>query len=241
MITYLDNTLRSGKSINVKNFGAFTFDIVTDLPKISQRQIRADSDMNYEREERKHVHKLRPCFVIDPVLKKHLNRYKGKEEISPAGSQKSIFQQGFKTIYANPVPVASACQMGTDVVRSTLNMIYKAIEDLINIHDKDIQIQFGFAVVQMRSKNLKVVFADYLSKEVTGATFENSMKRMTSPVSTMWRTNTNSMFQKSALGTMIKKPNAAVTGALAQKTQALKLMSMDMSSSAAFQQQKFRR
>ena len=59
MITYLDNTLRSGKSINVKNFGAFTFDIVTDLPKISQRQIRADSDMNMEREERKHVHKLR--------------------------------------------------------------------------------------------------------------------------------------------------------------------------------------
>ena len=59
MITYLDNTLRSGKSINVKNFGAFTFDIVTDLPKISQRQIRADSDMNHEREERKHVHKLR--------------------------------------------------------------------------------------------------------------------------------------------------------------------------------------
>ena len=59
MITYLDNTLRSGKSINVKNFGAFTFDIVTDLPKISQRQIRADSDMNNEREERKHVHKLR--------------------------------------------------------------------------------------------------------------------------------------------------------------------------------------
>ena len=40
---------------------------------------------------------------------------------------------------------------------------------------------------------------------------------------------------------MIKKPNAAVTNALAQKTQALKLMSMDMSSSAAFQQQKFRR
>ena len=107
--------------------------------------------------------------MIDPVLKKHLNRYKGKEEISPAGSQKSIFQQGFKTIYANPVPVASAFQMGTDVVRSTLSMIYKAIEDLINIHDKDIQIQFGFAVVQMRSKNLKVVFADYLSKEVTGA------------------------------------------------------------------------
>ena len=183
----------------------------------------------------------RPCFVVDPVLKKHLYRYKGKEEISPAGSQKSIFQQGFKTIYANPVPIASACQMGVEVVRHTLDIIYKAIEDLINIHDKDIQLQFGFCVVQMRQKNLKVVFAEYLSKQVSGAQFENTMKRMTSPVSSMWRTNTTSMFQQSALGTMIKKPNAAVTNALAQKTQALKLMSMDMSSSTAFNDNKFRR
>ena len=59
LITYLDNTLRAGKSVNVKKFGAFAFDIVTELPKISQRQIRADSDMNLEREERKHIHKLR--------------------------------------------------------------------------------------------------------------------------------------------------------------------------------------
>ena len=57
--------------------------------------------------------------------------------------------------------------MGVDVVRGTLNIIYKAIEDLINIHDKDISLQFGFAVVQMRNKNLKVVFADFLTKEVT--------------------------------------------------------------------------
>jgi hypothetical protein len=150
LITYLDNNLRQGKSVNMKKFGAFTFDIETDLPRIARRQISADSDIGRERSERKHIHKLRPCFVVDPVLKRLLNRYKGKEEISPAGSQKSIFQQGFKMIYANPVPVASACQMGVDVVRSTLDIIYKAIEDLINIHDKDIQLQFGFAAVSMR-------------------------------------------------------------------------------------------
>ena len=142
-------------------------------------------------------------------------------------------------IYANPVPIASACQMGVDVVKSSLDIIYKAIEDLINIHDRDIQLQFGFAVVRMANKNLRVNFADYLSKEVSGAQFENKMKRMTSPVATMWRTSQTNMFNKSALGTMIRKPNAAVTEALAQKTQALKLMSMDMSSSSAFQQKKF--
>lgn len=84
--------------------------------------------------------------------------------------------------------------MGVDVVRSTLNIIYKAIEDLINIHDKDISLQFGFAVVQMRSKNLRVVFAEFLTKQVSGQQFENTMKRMTSPVSSLWRTNTNKMF-----------------------------------------------
>jgi hypothetical protein len=131
---------------------------------------------------------------VDPVLKKHLYRYKGKEEISPAGSQTSIFQQGYRTIYANPVPIASACQMGVEVVRGCLDIIYKAIEDLINIHDRDIQLQFGFAVVKMSNKNLRTVFADYLTKEVGGAQFENTMKRMSSPVSSMWRTSTSKMF-----------------------------------------------
>jgi len=41
-------------------------------------------------------------------------------------------------IYANPVPIAAACQMGVDVVKGALEIIFKAIEDLINIHDKDI-------------------------------------------------------------------------------------------------------
>ncbi len=131
--------------------------------------------------------------------------------------------------------------MGTEIVKQVLESIYKAIEDLIAVHDKDITLQFGFGAVQFYQKNLKVRFADYLSKEVSNEKFENTMKRMTSPVSTMWKTNTSKMFQTSSLGTMIKKPNAAVTDALAQKTAALKMMSMDMSSSAAFTAQKYQR
>lgn len=185
---------------------------------------------------RKNIHKARPCFVVDQVIGKHLIRYKNKEEITPSGSQNSVYQRGFRCIYANPVPIASACQMGVDVVRDTLDTIWKAMEDLINIHDKDITLQFGFCVVQMRDRNLKVIFADYLTKDVTASEFEGKMKRMTSPVSTLWKTNNDQMFKSSALGTMIKKPNKGVTEALAQKTQALKLMSMDMSSSAGFNQ-----
>jgi len=36
-ITYLDNNLRAGKSVNIKKFGAFTYDISTELPKIATR------------------------------------------------------------------------------------------------------------------------------------------------------------------------------------------------------------
>ena len=80
--------------------------------------------------------------------------------------------------------------MGVDVVRDCLDTIWKAIEDLINIHDKDIALQLGFAVVIMRNKNLRVQFADYLTKDVTATEFETKMKRMTSPVSSLWKTNT---------------------------------------------------
>lgn len=86
LTTYLDENLRKGKSVNIRNFGAFTFDISTELPKISRREINPETDIFSQRAERKHVHTLRPCFVVDKNLQTHLIRYKGKEEIVPANS-----------------------------------------------------------------------------------------------------------------------------------------------------------
>ena len=54
--------------------------------------------------------------------------------------------------------------MGVEVVRDTLDTIWKALEDLIMIHDRDINLQFGFCNVRMINRKLKVVFADYLSR-----------------------------------------------------------------------------
>ena len=106
-------------------------------------------------------------------------------------------------IYANPVPIANACQMGTAVVRDTLANIFRAIVDLITLRDKDINLSLGFCNVIMRNKSLNVPFASYLTKECTDPNFEGTMKRMNSPVATLWRTNTNMNFNKSNLGTMI--------------------------------------
>jgi hypothetical protein len=62
---YLYNNLSSGKSIYVKKFGAFTFDINTELPRIANKSIGANGgDLHDQRQERKHVHNVRYVFVF---------------------------------------------------------------------------------------------------------------------------------------------------------------------------------
>lgn len=92
-------------------------------------------------------------------------------------------------IYANPVPIAACCQMGKDVVEDTLKTIFMAIQELIK-QDQHILLAFGFANVSFVNRSQKVLFADYLSKQVKDKDFETTMRRSSSPVSTTWRTNT---------------------------------------------------
>ena len=105
-------------------------------------------------------------------------------------------------IYANPVPIAAACQMGKDVVDDTLKTIFLALKDLIKF-DYNIILQFGFANITFVNKNMKVKFADFLTHEIKDKGFETTMRRSNSLVSTTWRTNTQSEFFKSALGMLI--------------------------------------
>ena len=65
---YLNNNLRAGKSVYVKNFGSFTFDIATELPRIATKSISPQIGLDDQRMERKHVHNVRPCFVVDSNL-----------------------------------------------------------------------------------------------------------------------------------------------------------------------------
>ena len=168
-------------------------------------------------------------------MKNHLIRYKywAKEEISPAVSQHSIYQQGFRCIYANPVPIASAACLGADVVRDALNTLWLAISDLVKM-DKNIDLAFGFANVRFTHRKLDVVFLPSLSKTIGAPEFEHQMVRQTSPVSTRWTTTYGEKWMNSTLGSMIKKPNNSLVNALNDKTKALRLMSLDLSSSGRF-------
>lgn len=60
LVTYLDTQLRQGKSVNIKRFGAFTFDVETDLPKIATKDFRESMvELDVARAERKHIHHLK--------------------------------------------------------------------------------------------------------------------------------------------------------------------------------------
>jgi predicted transport protein len=90
-------------------------------------------------------------------------------------------------IYCNPVPIASACLLGTDVVTDALNTIFLAITDLVK-YSKDIDLQFGFCNVRIQSKNLKVYFNTQFFDNISDKMFEKNMQRSVTPVSTIWKT-----------------------------------------------------
>lgn len=69
-----------GRGINYRGFGAFAFEVQTDLVKPAQlSNFDITKDLESQREERMHNHKIRPCFVPDKTLQEQLIRYPGKE------------------------------------------------------------------------------------------------------------------------------------------------------------------
>ena len=59
VVEYLNNNLKAGKSVNIKKFGAFTFDIQTELPRIATRSMNPSTNLEDTRLDRKHVHNVR--------------------------------------------------------------------------------------------------------------------------------------------------------------------------------------
>ena len=171
--------------------------------------------------------------MVDEFLQPHLIHYAGKEEIIPAKSQKSIYQKGFRMIYCNPVPIAAACLLGKDVVTDALNTIFLAIVDLIK-YNRDLKLAFGFANIRITNRGLKVAFTQDFSGGCVDKQFENQMKRAITPVSNTWKSSYTKTFAQSTLGNLLTKPNHEVVKTLNDKTLALKMMSLDLSSSGKF-------
>lgn len=77
--------------MNIKNFGAFTFEVASDVVQpIQFSSFNTSSQLDEQRQARKHVHKIRPCFVADPKLKYQLTYYNNKEEINGINNLNSV-------------------------------------------------------------------------------------------------------------------------------------------------------
>jgi hypothetical protein len=155
---YIRENVSSGRGINYGGFGAFAFEVETNLVKpaqLSNFDIR--KDLEGQREERMHNHKIRPCFVPDKTFQEQLLRYPGKEEINKPKSQHSIYQKGFGMIFCNPAPIAASCSLDRETVQSCLTSFAQAVKDLTSL-GKTLEIKIGPLKIKVVNRNLSYTY-----------------------------------------------------------------------------------
>jgi hypothetical protein len=227
---YIKENLSSGKSVNVKGFGAFSFEIDSSHVEPAQfSQIDFKKQLDEQRAERKHVHKMRPCFIVDSKMKYLLTRYPNKEEISFSKSQNTVYQQGFGMVFCNATPIAASCYLGKEVVTSAINAFIEAVANLTQL-GYNLDIDFGFARVKINNKNLTYNFTQNFSGSMNQVGFESKIKKAEVSTASHWENTHQDKWASSNLSSLYKQPDANKASTLSEKTLALKIMSLDMNS-----------
>lgn len=221
----------SCKGINVRNLGAFTFEVETELPKLGLEFNKAKTKSFKELlVEKKSTHKLRPCFVIDPKFKKILSKFKDKEEISKPKSQSSIYQKGFQMTYCNPVPIAASCYLHKNVISDTLDAIFTAVYDLVNM-GKNVHLKFSFMNLYLYDKNLTYTYAPDVANNLKNTVdTQSKIRRGVTPVSQNWKVTAVQKWERSNLSGILDRPQTPLIRAIDNKNQMLKVMSLDLAS-----------
>ena len=172
---YIKEKLYSYSGVNVKGFGSFTFEATCELPKVGidyrQAKMKTFGELILEK---KTTHKMRPCFVVDPRYKKNLIRFADKEELIKPKSQASVYQKGFQMTYCNPIPIAASCYLPKNLINDTLNAIFNAVLDSINI-GKNVTVKTGFCNINFFEKNLSYNFNPDLNSVINNIV-ENESK-----------------------------------------------------------------
>ena len=227
-VEYLQEFLSAGKGVNIRGFGAFTFAIETEHPKIAR--IDPTSNIEEQREERKHVHKVIPVFAPDPTFEYVLSRYHRKNFLDKPQSQHSVFQKGFQMMFCNPAPIAQACFLQPDVVKSAHSSLFNAIKDLTRT-GRHLLLKFNFAVLIVKDRALDVQFSPSFKTSVRDKTFEKKMRKSDARCTEFWMTSHEDKWRKSALSSLWTRPSAQKVLEMNEKTLALKVMSLDLSTS----------
>lgn len=227
---YIRENLTSGKSVNLKGFGAFSFEIdSTHVQPAIFSTIDFKKQLDEQRAERKHIHKMRPCFVVDSKLKYYLSRFPNKEELTVPKSQNTVYQQGFGMIFCNPGPIAAACYLGKEVVSSAIQAFIEAASNLTQL-GYTLEIDFGFCKVKVTNRNLSYNFKQDFGHTLNQTSFESKIKKAEVATSTFWQNTMQQKWSASNLSTLLKQPDPEKVQTLAEKTLALKIMSLDLNS-----------
>lgn len=156
---YLEEKMVGGKGVNLKNFGAFAFEVDTGKVAPAQyTQFNVQRGLDEQRQERKHIHRVRPCFQPDSNFQYQLTRYHNKEEMTKPSSQNSIYQKGFQMCFCNPEPIAAACFLARDVVKSAIDAFSTAIVHLTTANHS-LNINLGFLKLQVNRKALSYQYS----------------------------------------------------------------------------------
>lgn len=132
----------NARGINVPGLGCFLLEAQTQI---------ADSKIALDRDREV----VKPAFIVAAPLQKVLFRYKEREQIKGQYTRSGcIYQLGRQTVHLSPVPIAAACYFRSEVVTSTLNGIFKALEVLIQ-KDFDVSLDLKFCKLDFVNRTLK--------------------------------------------------------------------------------------
>ena len=228
-VEYLQEKLLEGKGINLRGFGAFTFDVTTDMPRT--HTINPEFEIADQRMERKHLHKNRPCFAVDQEFKYVLQRFPGKEQLERPASQHSVYQRGFQMIFCNPVPIAHSCYLGKNIVQDAHRAIFKAVRDLTN-QGRNLELRFNFCVIRVLNRSLSVQFNPNFTQSINDKGYELKMRKSDNPCKELASTTHDQQWKKSVMSNLMRRPCTTAVQGMNEKTLALRVLSLDMASAA---------
>jgi hypothetical protein len=208
MSNYIRENLEGARSVNIPNFGTFTFE-----------PILMDDPMRYNRERTM----LRPCFVVNNQLRETLYRYPGKEEIRKTPNSASVYAEGRGATFLNVKPIAAGCYYREEVISSAIRAFFQGVIDLVK-RDYNVHLDFNGAKVIITSRNMHVKFDPVLTTQV-----QDKMTRVKAkPISSIWKSANLS----ASMMNFIERPNSPEMVAMKNRTAHLSILSLDMASCA---------
>lgn len=127
---------------------------------------------------------LRPCFIPTKELQDKLILGSNKEQLSHY-IEGSVYQQGVRVSFLNPVPVATGIFYKSDFVRTALETLFKGALDLI-YRGYNINLEFeGIARITVIDKVLQTTFSSSLASHVKAIEQQYPLKSINGSLSAL--------------------------------------------------------